>query len=589
MCLSESESSTSVSTESEFSFESDNSQIIKPNNDLGLDDSIYDDLRKIGLSDDEIVAYQDMGISTKDMKKWAALGLSPVDVKRLRDADIEMDEFKSMQKMGLTVDDCIKARELKITLKQFAKMKKLGVKSEEMLDYLENKANTSKFRELSLNQCEIDKLSAVGVSAEEYDNASKQGMSFEEVIYANKHDIPVDEFVRQKSMDMTAVDIIKAKEMDMTPEEYKQMMDVDLEKGKPLGVEEVEFIEEKSILEKPENREPAKPDFVKKEAIEKILEPTSTEKTKEPEKPKEADLSNLEVLPMKEEENKKEVVKNQENIPAKSKESDVPTEKEILYIEEEINDKRESINNLENTKNTDADKTYKIEENISQAGNVGPSNVPKQIIGDQTLGASESFTEIKSDIESLQHPPAEPNLLDVKPSTNAVPLQIQPVWLAERPKQIGVKRNMAVVKSSTLSPRSFQKLFTESFKLVDRVLVLNPENEPSCVAFRNMQGPPPPDQQYFLYEGCACNMDQIRRLDIASSKRYLTRFPTMNTMIGRVIERMTPPEPIITTAAVAEKRHVASFARELLDDKLNLINEQFNSLLKEFHSLSLEK
>lgn len=574
-----------MSTESEFSFASDNSQ--NPNNQLGLEDDVYDELRQIGLTDDEIAAYQAMGITPKDMKKWAALGVTPDDVKRLRDADITLDEFKAMQKMGLTVDDCIKTKELKIPPKQYAKMKKLGVAPEDMIAFLANKENISKFRKLSLNQCEIDKLSAVGVTAVVYEDAHNKGLSFEEVIYANQNDIPVDEFARQKSMELTPVDIIKAKEMNMTPEEYKKMKDdEEMAKIKCLSGDP-ETIDE--VVSENDQAKPATPEVTQNEegtavapVAEKPLEPNTVKQADLPQTADNSQSTPSKDAPIAAVDGSKSTPSKDTHISAVDGKKDTPISAVDGNKSSQSKDApNPSSDDGKSIPSKDASIPAVDDNNsIPSEPNLIGGNLEKNIQA-PTREGQDGYIDTDSDAEGMDIPGAEPNLIGKKPS-----VAIQPVWMTDRLKPIGVKRNMAVIKSSTLSPRSFQKLFTESFKLVDRVLVLNQDNEPNCVAFRNMQGPPPPDQQYFLYEGCACNMDQIRRLDIASSKRYLMRYPTMNTMIARIIERLSPPEPKMP---VTEKRAVAHYAREMLDDKLNLINQQFNTLLNDFHNLSLKK
>lgn len=595
-----------MSTESEFSFNDDDSQFKEPNNKLGLENSLYADLLKSGLTDEQIAAYHAMGITPKDMKKWAALGVGPDDVKRLRDAGIEMDEFKAMQKIGLTVDDCLKAKELKIPPKQFAKMKKLGVPPEEMLDFMANKANENKLRELKLSVCESEKLTKAGIGAEEYDAANKQGLTYEEIVYAKKHDIPVEEFVRQKSMDMTAVDIIKAKEMNITPEEYKKMkedgvtpneMDAvkQLEENMKPTDEQLDKTGEVPVVEKTASSDKIDPDA--KGTPTEETKPKIDEKAKADEKSKiEDEKPNTEKDKAKIDE---ENTKNDEE-KAKIEKEKLGTADETPKIEEEKPKAEERKSKIEEEKSKIEEEKSKIEEEPLKIQEIKESTKLDQKEDEDTKN------EFANADEDTRLPTSSKNAIPGKTasirSTSKTSSKVEPNLLEEGSrkktpiqsnlrKSIGPKRNMAVIKSSTLSPISFQKLFTESFKMVDRVLVVDSENEPNCVAFRNSQGPPPPDQRYFLYEGCACNMDQIRRLDIDSSKRYLTRYPTMNTMIKRVIERMEPKQstPPQATATLDEKRQVASYARELLDDKLNLINQQFNNLLKDFHSLSLEK
>lgn len=143
------------------------------------------------------------------------------------------------------------------------------------------------------------------------------------------------------------------------------------------------------------------------------------------------------------------------------------------------------------------------------------------------------------------------------------------------------KHDISVIKSAACTPSSIRKLLNASFKIVDRVLVLDTNNQPTCVAFIDTHSSGTPEQPlFFLCEDCHEDLKSIRRIAVDDVQSRLATFCSLDNMIERIIQ-------LLHQAALrSEMQMSVQYAQDLLDEHLAAINERLDRLLTQFRQLN---
>lgn len=92
--------------------------------------------------------------------------------------------------------------------------------------------------------------------------------------------------------------------------------------------------------------------------------------------------------------------------------------------------------------------------------------------------------------------------------------------------------DMAVVGSESGSYESLCKLFQSGFKIADRILSMTPWG--NFVIFRCKNDKCPNERNYFLYDGCTCNFNYFRHMDLNVGTAGLVRFEHLHNVIEHI-------------------------------------------------------
>ncbi|XP_037938620.1 uncharacterized protein LOC119671868 [Teleopsis dalmanni] len=98
-------------------------------------------------------------------------------------------------------------------------------------------------------------------------------------------------------------------------------------------------------------------------------------------------------------------------------------------------------------------------------------------------------------------------------------------------------KQMAVVGSENGSYESICKLLRAGFKCADRVLTMTPWG--NYVVFRGYKMF---DKIYFLFDGCTCNVNRFRHLNLACGTAGLLNFNNLHTVVCYIIDARKVPD-----------------------------------------------
>ncbi|KAH8410731.1 hypothetical protein KR222_001814, partial [Zaprionus bogoriensis] len=93
---------------------------------------------------------------------------------------------------------------------------------------------------------------------------------------------------------------------------------------------------------------------------------------------------------------------------------------------------------------------------------------------------------------------------------------------------------LAVAGSESGTIESLERLLNCAFGLSNRVLTMTPWG--NYVVFRQVVGRSQDSYRYFLFQGCTCNIDRFRHLDLSYGTAGLLSFPTQRRVICYMID-----------------------------------------------------
>lgn len=534
----------------------------------------------LGLTDSEIISFQYLNLSVAQIIEWASEKVSPDDVDKLLQIGCDIDELRKYNKMGLTIEDIEKMKELDIDPIQYSKLKKQGISPDDMKAAVENKENIEKFKKLKLNMCEIKKLQDLEISSDDFEECLKLGLKFEDVLFAKKNNISPTDYAKMKEMGLNNVDIARTTEIGISPELYIKMKNMGLTPHEMEKIIEADITPEDYVKLKKmritdiENLKKYKqlgitPEEFQRQAvpIDQSVEQIIIEQIPE------GSIDNVHA------ENVPSTKDTKENTSAESTSkqvADTLTEPAADVIVEPISESSPEIKSVqENTSETKKKTEQSIDKEKNSITVIKSSS--EKLLRDIKINSNEKQPDLiemsaEKSIETAQPTIngelSQDELTDTKDISDkksnlslGAPQKKQPVQIkinpmkkqkAQKPKEkkiIGkdktkkqktdkqkstklVKHDMAVVKSSTGSANSLIKLLTSAFKIVERVLILDSLNGKPRVSFFSQHKLP---MQFYLYEGCVCNMEIMRRVEVPKIASQMLSFLNIEEMVQHII------------------------------------------------------
>lgn len=541
----------------------------------------YTNLKELEITDSQIFAFQALDLSTYYMIRWTKLGLKPDDVRILSLLSVAPREYEAFAKHGFTVNDIKAIKEYDLEPKDYVRMQKQGVPPDQMKAALEHEDEIKQYKKFKLNLCEMKKLFDLNVSADEYDELRKSGLKYDDIVYMKENNVPFGDYVQMKRQGLANSDIDKIREYNLDPNEYIA--------GKRKGFAAEKILE---ILKTGWTTD----EFVKLKNMSLSIDDTKRIKSlnmsiEEFEKLTKIGVD-LEIL--------SEIIKNGIEV-----DEYLDWKNQGFNIEDMIELKSESVAKNKDTENV------KIE--IKKPEEIKIEKEEAEILNVQILSNAEgeNCVNVQNTIDSLEQrvqkgpAPNIPNAIENINLDERIPnSSIQRKSIAstesikfssklEEQHQQTTKKNLAVVASSSGTPASILKLLTTSFQMVDRVLIKT--NWGDFVAFMH-------SNVFALYEGCACNLDNIRSLNLSEKHSFLLYFDKLESLIVKILKNKkrqcvvpkksvdkvqleTKPKDDLTNSPNEYSDVKVQYALNVIGNKIEKLSREASTILNQFRAI----
>lgn len=529
---------------------------------MGLPNRDYVRLKKLGLTDDDIKLLQSQQQTPKDMENWSKLEIDVKKILEILELGITYEEYRPMLKLGLTVEDIKILQELGLTAAEYNKYKKKGISPDDIKNSINSKKLMDAFKKLNLSSKEMKKLQGLDISAAQYEAYMKLGLTYNEVLAMAQLKLTAKAYMKMKSMGLTSEDIVNVINLETTPEVYMKMKELKLELIKMKKLIQLKI--SPSMFEKLNTLN------IGFGHMEKFagsgMTPVEYSKAMAYD-----NVGPKDFFPELDEQS--EVSLDEKG---KSEKDNVVTEA-VKALEQDKTAKTHGQGETDNApKKVDTvHEEYKKDKVLEQAEQDNATTEPRK----QDNALSE---QIKQENNTSQ-------IIDIltdskKPYSFQSKMNDLQSYTLSKEKELRNKNkhDVVVVQSSTGSKQSIDKLIRSSFQIATRVIILNANGVPNCMAFLYKKS-------YYLYAVCTCNIDSLRKCDLDQISELLKPYKRIDKLITKIVQRMWPGDPQQKFDRRLKVEKTTGFVRQLFAHKFDDINQKFTDVLDEYYNISKKR
>lgn len=534
----------------------------------GIEPEEYELLRKLGLKFDDIIFMKSAELQSDEYLELKRKGLGNVSITRIRESNVPVDDYVGMKKKGFGIDEMLKVIEWGMSSDDYIKLRDMGFTDEQITEL---------------------KQMSPGLSTNDIIDWHSNGLTYDEILLSLQNDVNPADFLMLKNEGLEWTDVLALREQNILPCEYMTFIEMgvtdvaEMVKQKTDAVLTGEATESNAAMENIGVTSELSPN----QATGNLATAVMADGSVAPESVAVGLISvdPAAVVPA-------EVVTGGSAAiglgPAGAVSSGILPEGIVSPEGIVVGDVPGGVVPTEGTALT------------TLSAEVLPGKLP---VIDEELDASTSGQGIeplpKQPTQPANYPEMgtsiQPSTIHKKPSLSSPALMsvdnkpTEEVVANEQP----VKNNLAVVSSATGTPISLIKLLNTSFIIADRVLIMSKAGDYFVFLY---------DDTYFLYEGCTCGVDVIRRWNLKTNRKNLRKYGTVELLVDRLIAKQRTQEaampkkeesgyklnvkidlgpPVLTE----KDEQTLSYARDLIGQKFEKICHDAEQILDEFRAV----